>query len=237
MRLYRITNFIALGMIKLWARLFYRIENKWLHEHDNDPWGGVKLIVFLNHTSLYEPLFLGAAPWRMLWRAAGRIVVPAADVTLNRPIIGAFFRFFSPRIVSISRERDATWDNFINQIKEKSVVMIAPEGRMMRASGLDKHGNPMTVRGGIADILEVLPGGEMVIVYSGGLHHVQIPGQNIPRFFRRIQISCEKINIADYVQQMKQIPELTFKKAVIHDLESRLDRYKPQHISKKKDKH
>ena len=120
----------------------------------------------------------------------------------------------------------------MNQIKEKSVVIILPEGRMKRATGLDKHGNPMTVRGGIADILEVMPGGEMVIVYSGGLHHVQVPGQLIPRFFRRIQISCEKINILDYVKQVKQAADGTFKKAVINDLESRLDRYKPQYVSK-----
>ena len=234
MRLYRITNFIVLASIKLWARLFYKVENTWLHEHKDDPWGGVKLIIFLNHTSLYEPLFLGAAPWRMLWRIAGRIVAPAADITMNRPFVGRLFRFFSPRIVSISRERDDTWDHFINQIKEKSVVIIAPEGRMKRATGLDKHGNPMSVRGGVADILEVMPGGEMVIVYSGGLHHVQVPGQVVPKFFKRIQISCEKLNIADYVQQMKMIPDTTFKKAVINDLESRLERYKPRHTSKSK---
>jgi hypothetical protein len=37
------------------------------------------------------------------------------------------------------------------------MVLMAPEGRMKRADGLDAHGQPMTVRGGIADILEVVP--------------------------------------------------------------------------------
>ena len=231
MRLYRITNFLVLGGIKLLARTFYRVENKWLHKHEDDPWGGVKLIAFLNHTSLYEPLFLGAAPWRMLWRAAGRIVVPAADITMNRPFVGWLFSFFSPHIVSISRERDETWDKFLNEIQEKSVVIILPEGRMMRATGLDKHGNPMTVRGGVADILELMPSGEMVIIYSGGLHHVQVPGQLIPKFFKRIQIRCEKINIQDYVRQMRKTPDTTFKKAVINDLELRLERNNPKQVS------
>ncbi len=228
MRLDRITNFIVLGGIKLLARTFYRVENKWLHKHEDDPWEGVKIIAFLNHTSLYEPLFLGAAPWRMLWRAAGRIVVPAADITMSRPFVGWLFRFISPHIVSISRKRDETWDKFLDEIHEKSVVIILPEGRMMRATGLDKHGNPMTVRGGVADILELVPGGEMVIVYSGGLHHVQVPGQAIPKFFKRIQIRCEKMNIQEYVMQMRGIPNTTFKKAVINDLQLRLERNNPR---------
>ncbi len=228
MRLDRITNFIVLGGIKLLARTFYRVENKWLHKHQDDPWEGVKIITFLNHTSLYEPLFLGAAPWRMLWRAAGRIVVPAADITMNRSFVGWLFRFISPHIVSISRKRDETWDKFLDEIQEKSVVIILPEGRMMRATGLDKHGNPMTVRGGVADILELVPSGEMVIFYSGGLHHVQIPGQVIPKFFKRIQIRCEKMNIQEYVMQMRGIPNTTFKKAVINDLQLRLERNNPR---------
>ena len=41
----------------------------------------------------------------------------------------------------------------MNQIDEDAVVIILPEGRMKRATGLDKKGMPMTVRGGVADIL------------------------------------------------------------------------------------
>ncbi|MFT5021282.1 MAG: hypothetical protein ACI9CU_002691, partial [Polaribacter sp.] len=34
----RITNFIVLAGLKVLARTFYSIENKWLHNHDDDPW-------------------------------------------------------------------------------------------------------------------------------------------------------------------------------------------------------
>ncbi|MDP6909104.1 MAG: hypothetical protein QF371_06345, partial [Flavobacteriales bacterium] len=114
------------------ARLFYRVENKWLHKHTSDPWGGLKFIVFLNHTSLFEPLFLGAAPWRMLWRIAGRIVAPVAAVTRNRPVAGGMLSFIAPKMGPVSRERDETWDKFLNSIEEESVVIIIPEGRMKR---------------------------------------------------------------------------------------------------------
>lgn len=221
MRLSRILNFIALATIKLFARLFYRVENSWLHKHENDPWADVKLIAFLNHTSLFEPLFLGAAPWRMLWRIAGRIIAPGADVTMGRPVAGWFLKFIMPKMIPISRERDETWNGFLDAIEAESVVIIAPEGRMRRANGLDKDGNQMSVRGGVADILEMLPSGEMVIVYSGGLHHVQVPGQGLPNLFKRIQMHAEKLNIPKYVEQMKAVPDTPFRKAVISDFEAR----------------
>jgi hypothetical protein len=228
MRLSRIPNFIALASIKLFARLFYRIENTWLHKHKDDPWGGVKLIALLNHTSLFEPLYLGAAPWRMLWRIAGRIIAPGASVTMDRPIAGWLLTYIAPKMVPISRERDETWDNFLNAIDPHSIVMIAPEGRMMRPDGLDKDGNPMSVRGGVADILEMLPAGEMVLIYSGGLHHVQVPGGGFPKLFKRIRMQCEKLNIQDYVREMKSNLNIPFKKAVISDLEARKKRNVPK---------
>jgi 1-acyl-sn-glycerol-3-phosphate acyltransferase len=228
MWIHRLTNFFVLGSIKLLARLFYRVENEWIHRHDGDPWGGVKIVTFLNHTSLYEPLFLGAIPWRILWRFAGRIVIPAADITINRPIVGKIFRAISPRLVPISRKRDETWDRFLDEVRDESIVIILPEGRMKRATGLDKKGNRMSVRGGIADILELIPDGEMVIIYSGGLHHVQVPGQRIPNLFKHIQIRCEKVSIQEYVNEMSAIPESNFKRAVIDDMESRLERNNPR---------
>ena len=222
MRISRITNFLTLALIKVFSMVFYRANNEWLHEHEEDPWKGVKLIALLNHTSLFEPLYLAAAPWRMLWRIAGRIIAPGADVTMDRPLAGWFLKFIAPKMVPISRERDETWDNFLNLIESYSVVIIAPEGRMKRPTGLDKHGKPMSVRGGVADILEMLPYGEMVLAYSGGLHHVQTPGQGLPKLFKRIEVRCEKLNIEEYVNKMKSHPELPYKKAVIQDLEARM---------------
>jgi hypothetical protein len=116
----------------------------------------------------------------------------------------------------------------MDAIEPESVVIIAPEGRMMRENGLDKHGNPMSVRGGVADILELLETGEMVIVYSGGLHHVQKPGEGLPKLFKRIRLQCEKINITEYVAMMKENSEFSFSKSVKQDLEDRMKRNVPK---------
>lgn len=223
----RVVNFIALASIKLFARMFYRVENTWLHNHEEDPWKGMRLLVLLNHTSLFEPLLLGAAPWRMLWRIAGRIIAPGADVTMDRPIAGKFLKYIAPKMVPISRERDETWDNFLNTIEPESVVIIAPEGRMKRPNGMDKHGNPMSVRSGVVDILEMLQEGKMVIVYSGGLHHVQVPGQGLPKLFKHIRLQCEKLDIKTYVEQMRSVPDVSFRKAVVQDMEERMKRNTP----------
>ncbi len=229
MSLRRIPNFLALASIKLIAQLFYKVETTWLHEHKDDPWKDLKVIALLNHTSLFEPLFLGGAPWRMLWRISGRIIAPGADVTMGRPVAGWFLKFIMPKMVPISRERDDTWDSFLSAIEPESVVIIAPEGRMRRANGMDKNGDPMTVRGGVADILEMLSEGEMVIIYSGGLHHVQVPGQGLPKLFKRIQMNCEKLNIPAYVAQMKAVPNTSFRKAVVADFEARMEQNIPKY--------
>lgn len=223
----RIANFLALASIKLFAISFYKVENKWLHKHEEDPWDDMRMLVLLNHTSLFEPLLLGAAPWRMLWRIAGRMIAPGADVTMDRPIAGKLLKYIAPKMVPISRARDETWDNFLNLIEPESVVFIAPEGRMKRSDGLDKNGKPMSVRGGVADILEMLQGGKMVIVYSGGLHHVQIPGQGLPKLFKHIRFQCEKLDIREYVNDMRSVAETSFRKAVVQDMEWRMRQHVP----------
>jgi hypothetical protein len=107
------------------------------------------------------------------------------------------------------------------------MVVIAPEGRMMRANGLDSQGKPMTVRGGVADILEVIPAGRMLIAYSGGLHHVQIPGGR-PKIFKTVRLRVEEVEIAEYrAAILDQTSPDGFKKAVIADLERRRDEYCP----------
>ncbi|MBI1288555.1 MAG: hypothetical protein GC178_13370 [Flavobacteriales bacterium] len=125
MFLQRVANFIALASIKLFARTFYKVENTWLHNYGQDPWKGMRLLVLLNHTSLLEPLLLGAAPWRMLWRIAGRIIAPGADVTMDRPIVGRFLKYIAPKMMPISRQRDETWDRFLESIQPESVIIIA----------------------------------------------------------------------------------------------------------------
>ena len=99
---------------------------------------------------------------------------------------------------------------------------------MKRANGLDLHGRPMSVRGGIADILQAVKDGRMLIAYSGGLHHVQIPGK-MPRIFKTVRLRVENVDIAEYIAEItRRGGEEEFKKNVMKDLDGRRDRYAPE---------
>ena len=100
---------------------------------------------------------------------------------------------------------------------------------MKRETGLDMSGNPMTVRGGIADIMLAVKHGRMLLAYSGGLHHVQIPGRAMVRLFVPVRMRIENLEIADYIetQMAKGGPE-QFKRNVMRDLDSRRDAYAPE---------
>jgi Acyltransferase len=222
--------FSMLVSLKILSRIFYRHDFGWVGEvPPGDPWSGIRLVAFLNHTSLFEPVFLGAVPNRFIWRLAAHGVVPAADKTTDRPLVGIIFRFVAHHVIAITRQRDDTWFQVLRKIDPDSMVVLAPEGRMKRANGLDLHGNPMTVRGGIADILLAVKEGRMIIAYSGGLHHVQIPG-HIPRIFKTVRLRVENVDIAEYVDEMMKRgggPE-NFKKTVMKDLDARRDHYCPE---------
>lgn len=220
--------FTLLYSLKILSRIFYRHEWSWVGEVPPNPWKGLRLVVFLNHTSLFEPVFLGVPPASFIWRLARHGVVPAADKTTDRPLVGMIFKFIAHEVIPITRQRDDTWSQVLSTIEPDSMVAIAPEGRMKRANGLDLHGNPMNVRGGVADILQALKAGRMLIAYSGGLHHVQVPG-HVPNVFRTVRLRIEVLEIADYIQQMlKDGGEEHFKRNVIRDLERRRDEYCPE---------
>jgi len=210
--------------LKLLSRIFYRPDFGWIGPTPKDPWA-VRLVVFLNHTSLFEPVFLSGVPTRFIWRLAAHGVIPAADKTTGRPFVGLLFRFVAHHVIPITRQRDQTWFAVLDKIDPQSMVVIAPEGRMKRASGLDVQGNPMTVRGGVADIMLAIERGRMLLAYSGGLHHVQIPGK-IPNLFERVQMRIENLDIAEYVaEEMARGGPEQFKRNVIRDLEARRDTY------------
>ncbi len=222
--------FSVLGLAWLFSKAFWRREMAWIGgEPKSDPWKGIRVLCFLNHTSLFEWLFIAMAPPRFLWRVACHGVLPAAEKTTSRPIVGQFFKLVGAHVVSISRERDHTWREVLSRIDPDSMVIILPEGRMKRANGLDSKGQPMTVRGGVADILEVIPEGPMLIAYSGGLHHVQAPGERFPRPFRRIRMNFELVEIADYREAILREARgpMGFKRAVVDDLERRRDLHTP----------
>jgi hypothetical protein len=89
----------------------------------------------------------------------------------------------------------------------------------------------MTVRAGIAEILEALPDGRILTVYSGGLHHIQAPGELLARPFKPILCRFEMIDIADFKRDLPvKYPGLAFRKAVISDLTERRDAYCPTEL-------
>lgn len=215
--------------VKALSRRFYRYEIRWIEPVPSDPWEKLKLVLILNHTSLYEPLFAGWVPRRFLRQVAVDGLVPVADKTLKRPIVGKFFKVIAGNVISLSRARDVSWDGFLRQMRPSSLVVMLPEGRMRRASGLDADGAPMTVRGGVADLLQIIGTGHMLIAYSGGLHHVQVPGQLLPKPFKTLRMTVESFDIHDYINHITAHQRgLTFKQAVIRDLENRRNLHCPQ---------
>lgn len=221
--------FSLLYSLKVLSRIFYRHDWSWVGEKlPGNPWKNLRLVVFLNHTSLFEPVFIGVPPGSFIWRLAAHGVVPAADKTTDRPLVGMIFRFIAHEVIPITRQRDDTWAQVLSKIESNSMVTIAPEGRMKRANGLDLHGKPMTVRGGVADILQSLQRGRMLIAYSGGLHHVQVPG-HVPSVFKTVRLRLEVLEIEDYIKAMSaEGGEEQFKRNVIRDLERRRDTYCPE---------
>lgn len=219
--------FCVLIKLHVLSRIFFRLESEWVGVEPENQWENTRVVVLLNHTSLYEPVFAGFAQVRLLWKFARHGVLPVAEKTMKRRI-GLFFRTLVRHVVVITRQRDHTWDRVLNKLDAKSIVIILPEGRMMRADGLDASGRKMTVRGGIADILDVLPEGRMLIVYSGGLHHIQTPGERLPRLFKPVRCRLEMLNIAEYKKELAAAnPELDLRGAVIGDLTRRRDAYCP----------
>lgn len=216
----------VLLLVRTVSRLFWRVESRWIGElPEGDRWAGIRVVAILHHTSLFEPIFAAVAPFRFLVKLARHGVIPVADITARRPIAGRFFKSLTAHVVSISRQRDHTWREVLAKIEDpKRIVALLPEGRMMRATGLDKEGKPMTVRAGIADILLATPDGRMLLGYSAGLHHIHTPGEGLPRLFKTARIRLEVVDIAAYRDGLlAEHGEGGFRAAVIADLTRRRD--------------
>lgn len=208
--------------------LFYRFEQHWLTPQYKNQWNDVNVIIFLNHTSLFEPLFIRLAPYSFLWRLSCDLVVPGADVTLARPITGKIYKILVPGCIPISRKNDDSWQYFLNQVTHSKINAILPEGRMMRKNGLDKDGQPMSVRGGVVDILSRLSQGKILFIYSGGLHHIQAPGDKIPKLFKTIKANLEIADLSHYKHQFCQNDDALFRAEMLEDLTLRLTNKKPK---------
>jgi hypothetical protein len=189
--------------LKVVTRVLYSYDVRWIDGTRSIPWREVRLVALLNHTSLYEPVLAGGVPSAFLRRLAAHGVLPIADKTIRRPIIGALFRSLARHVIVITRRRDTTWSSVLSTIEDPdAMVLILPEGRMMRRNGLDSRGQPLSIRAGVADLIAAIPAGRMILAVSGGLHHVQAPGELLPRLFRRIKLNLELIDIESYRQQL-----------------------------------
>ncbi len=99
---------------------------------------------------------------------------------------------------------------------------------MKRPNGMDKFGKPMTVRGGVADILEDINDGAMVLCLSGGLHQVQAPGQQLPRLFKRIEMNLAYFNIVEYKKKFADLSPRERKLRITQDLQKHLEESCPK---------
>ena len=221
--------FLILALVKTLSHIFYRQEFKWITEHPENVWEKTRLFALLNHTSLYEPLFIQGWSYSFLWKLTYNLSVPGADVTLSRPFVGFFWKLMMPNISAVSRKSDNTWTSYLDSIKDHSIVLIAPEGRMKRENGLDKFGKAMTVRPGIADIILAIPEGGMVLCLSGGLHHIQKPGQHVPKFFKKLRMNFVYLDLVEYRKKFTGSPREQ-KLLITKDLQRYLETSCPSQI-------
>jgi len=219
--LLRVIRFTLLLLLKIFSHVFYPCKAQWVPKKIQH-WHDIKLIIFLNHTSLFEVLFIQLASIKGLWAIADRFIAPGADITFARPIVGKILHTLIPGIIPISRKKDDTWQHFLSQVDDEKITAILPEGRMKRRNGLDKHGQPMSVRSGFIDILEKLHHGQMLFVYSGGLHHIQAPGEKLPKLFKTIKADLEVVDLLKYKQQFNEGDSAEFKSQVLADVTNKL---------------
>jgi hypothetical protein len=71
--------------------------------------------------------------------------------------------------------------------------------------------------------------GKIIFIYSGGLHHVQIPGQRWPKLFKTLKVNFEITDILTYKSFFLKKSESDFlsKDEVVEDLEKRKKEHCP----------
>ncbi len=222
-----VLRFFILCMIKFSRYWCYPTTKQWVSPPADKDWRNVRLILILNHTSLVEFVYSTVMPTKFLWQMSKRLVFPVADTSLDKPQ-GKMLKLFAPRVASLSRKRDDTWQDFVDQLASDSILIFMPEGRMKRPNGLDKNGQPMTVKSGICDLLPMFSGEDMIIAYSGGLHQVMAPGQAFPRPFRKLAVNLESVDVDAYLAKFAHITdEKARRDAICRDLEAKRDTHCP----------
>ena len=77
---------ISLFLLKIMSHSFYRTRQRWISK-DKD-WDDVKLVVLLNHTSLFEFVYASVMPFSYLKKMSKHLVFPVADITYKRKFFG-----------------------------------------------------------------------------------------------------------------------------------------------------
>ena len=113
--------YMILLALKAFSHIFYKHDAAWIGDTgEGDPWKDFRLVAVLNHTSLLEWLFAGSVPNRFMKRIATDSVIPVADKTFNRPLVGRFFRLIIPNPISLTREADHTWKKVLEHKSDDS---------------------------------------------------------------------------------------------------------------------
>jgi 1-acyl-sn-glycerol-3-phosphate acyltransferase len=215
---------ILLG-IQRFSQAYFQTFVRSINLRRDDDWKDIKLVLVLNHTSLYEFLYSAFIPKPFLKRFAYHGMFPVADQTLNKPIMGRIFKFLAPKVISLTRKRDASWSSFLDQWDRDGVIIFFPEGRMKRQDGLDKFGKAMTVRGGVYDLLQRVGSGDILLVYPAGLHHINTPGNLTVSLHKDLHITLEKTQIGALIDPQSNLDESNLKKNLITELERRRQIY------------
>ena len=95
--------------------------------------------------------------------------------------------------------------------------------------GLDLEGKKMTVRAGVIDVIKSVDKGQMIFAYSGGLHHVQIPGEGFPKLLKTLKMDLETFEISEYKAMFNQeeTGSRAWRKSVLDDIQNRLETKPP----------
>ena len=193
----RVFVFCTLSLIKTIGHVLFSFNVKTTNGKALD-WDSFKVVAWINHTSLYDVFLICLFPYKFLWKASKTCMTPIAEKTIKRPLLGLIFKNLTSKKTFVSQKRDDSWAQFLESIEDSSIVALFPEGRMKRKNGLDKNGKELSIRGGIADILQKRTDGKMLIIYSGGMHHIQAPGEKWPKLFQTIHARLESADITDY---------------------------------------
>lgn len=216
-------RFLFLAGLKILSYAIYPADLKWLTKKPKN-WNEISLILIFNHTSLFEFLYGVSLPFSFLRELSSRLIVPVADTTLKTILGRAVISHIAPHVVPITRKRDESWQLFLQKIDtQKHICIFLPEGRMKRLNGLDKNGQPMSVKSGTVDILKKFRGKKMVFVYGKGLHHILSPGQMIPRVFKKIEAKLEYLSVDAYLEKFKDKENMI--QLICQDLEKRQNMY------------